>query len=308
MRDLNALPLDELLDHFTREDLLCRLLDLARDEDLGKNGDVTTASIISKSRRGGGNLVAREPGVIAGLACVTKIIKAFNADIEFKAHVQDGTRVDRGRTLGELGGSLRDLLAVERTMLNLVSRLSGVATQTRRYVEAVSGIHAVICDTRKTTPGLRILEKYAVRCGSGTLHRVGLFDAVLYKDNHLAHIPRDELTREVSDACRMVREKNRLKFVEVEVDSLDMFERILACEQGLIDIVLLDNMSVEGMKRAVMMRDESNPSLLLEASGGVTLETIKEIAATGVDRISIGGLTHHAVSLDVAFDIQPSRA
>jgi nicotinate-nucleotide pyrophosphorylase (carboxylating) len=203
-----------------------------------------------------------------------------------------------------VSGSLRHMLAIERTLLNIVGRLSGIATLTRQYVESITGTKAVICDTRKTTPGMRNLEKYAVRCGGGTLHRIGLYDAALYKDNHLALIPAAQLAETVAVAAKQARTRNDVRFVEVEVDSLKQFHELLRIEPGVIDIVLLDNMSPSNMREAVKIRDTANPALQLEASGGVNLETVRAIAESGVDRISVGALTHSVTCLDVGLDVR----
>jgi len=305
MPDLNALSLDDLFSTLARGGRVRRLLEIARDEDLGDRGDITTDSIIDAAARGEAQLVMREVGVVSGLAAIPMLFDVFESEIAWRPRERDGRVIASAPiTLGSLSGPLRDILIVERTLLNLVGRLSGIATLARRYVEAVRSTNAVICDTRKTTPGLRALEKYAVRCGGAALHRIGLYDAVLYKDNHLAHIPPDELTEHVNQAARRARSTHSdLAFVEVEVDSLGQLDRILACEPGLIDIVLLDNMSLEDLREA---RRRVSDTFSLEASGGVTLETVRAIAETGVDRISVGAITHHAVSLDVGLDIEAS--
>ena len=169
------------------------------------------------------------------------------------------------------------MLTFERMALNLIGRLSGIATLTRQYVDAIAGTKAVICDTRKTTPGLRNLEKYAVRCGGGTLHRIGLFDAVLYKDNHLAGIPLNELAARLTSAIESVRDQHEIRFVEVEVDSLEQMRELLRMPPELVNIILLDNMAAEVLSQAVQLRNAHQPSLLLEASGGVNLETVRAL-------------------------------
>ncbi len=196
-----------------------------------------------------------------------------------------------------LEGSVRAILVAERTILNVICHASGVATQTKKFVDKVAGTGCAICDTRKTTPGLRLLDKYAVVCGGGTSHRMGLHDAALYKDNHLSEL--GDLTKELGAAIVCVKENNELKFVEVEVDSLNQLEKVLLLP---VDIILLDNMPPELLREAVELRDASGSSPILEASGGVTLDTVREIAETGVDRISIGGLVHQAVWIDVGLD------
>lgn len=188
-------------------------------------------------------------------------------------------------------------------MLNLVGRLSGIATLTRLYVDAIAGTTTVICDTRKTTPGMRSLEKYAVRCGGGTLHRLGLHDAVLFKDNHLQHLGPGEFAPTVAAAAKAARDRYDLRFVEVEIDTLEQLHLVLEIERGLIDMVLLDNMSLDQMRDAIICRDRLAPDLLLEASGGIALDHVRAVAEAGVDRISVGALTHSAPSLDVALDL-----
>ncbi len=210
----------------------------------------------------------------------------------------------------ELCPALRDLLTSERLLLNFVGRLSGVATWTRQFVRQVAGTRCRIYDTRKTTPGWRRLEKYAVRCGGGHNHRTGLFDAVLIKDNHLAHVV-DAGQRSLTPASAVARARQRLRemlpndaeamIVEVEVDTLEQLQQVLPQQP---DIVLLDNMSLDELREAVARRDATGPATELEASGGVTLETVASIARTGVERISVGALTHSALSLDVALDWQ----
>lgn len=306
MRDLNALALPDLFAALTADGSLMRLVDAAKREDLGETGDVTSACIVPDGTVASADIVAREAGVIAGLAAVPALLQAFAPDVRFERENRDGDPCSAGVVLGRLRGDRRQILGVERTLLNLLGRLSGVATITRRYVQAVLGTHAVICDTRKTTPGLRSLEKYAVRCGGGTLHRLGLHDAVLIKDNHLAGVATDVLSDTLTDAIAAARSAHDLRFVEVEVDTLDQLDRVLECESGLIDIILLDNMSSEDLRAAVVRRDDRASSLQLEASGGVTLETVRAIAETGVDRISVGALTHGAVSLDVALELESS--
>jgi nicotinate-nucleotide pyrophosphorylase (carboxylating) len=302
MLDLNALSLPALFMELTANGCLQRLVDAAFDEDIGDQGDVTSYSILDPALAAEGFVVAREPGVAAGLACGESICS--DEGVEFDAQIDDGDHFAAGTPIAAVIGPLREMLLVERTLLNIIGRLSGVATLTRRYVEAIAGTKAVICDTRKTTPGMRNLEKYAVRCGGGTLHRIGLFDAVLYKDNHLVLIPPEELAETVYAASTEARKRYALRFVEVEVDSLDQLKKLLTLESGVIDIVLLDNMPPTHLREAVRMRDAANTALLLEASGGVNLETVRAIAETGVDRISVGAITHSALCLDVGLDIR----
>lgn len=303
MQNASATPLDEVFRSIVDQAALDALLDAAMREDFGEAGDLTSESIIEPTRRGKGVVAAREPGVVCGMKVVARMVERYAASGALASLGGDGEQVQAGRAVARLEGSLRELLGVERTMLNFLGRLSGIATLTRRYVDAVAGTSAVICDTRKTTPGWRHLEKYAVYCGGGTLHRIGLNDAALYKDNHLAHIPPGKLADALSEAIRRARQAHELSFVEVEVDSLAQLDQVLAIGPGLVDIVLLDNFSLDDLRAAVKRRDERQSQIKLEASGGVSFETVRHIAETGVDRIAIGALTHSAPSLDFGLDI-----
>ena len=303
MQDLNALALPQLFATLTADGSLDRLLSAARGEDLGEIGDVTTHSIIQDEWEVRAAGVARQAGTVAGLAVIPRLLESFDCDARFKGAVSDSEVCAEGQVLWRLLGDLRPILAVERTMLNLVGRLSGIATLTRRYIDAIAGTTAVICDTRKTTPGMRSLEKYAVRCGGGTLHRLGLHDAVLYKDNHLQHLGPSEVAQAVAVAATSARDQFDLRFVQVEVDTLKQLQLVLGCEPALIDMVLLDNMSPDQMRDAVAARDKLAPQVLLEASGSITLDTVRAVAETGVDRISVGALTHSAMCLDIGLDL-----
>lgn len=306
MKDLNQLTLPELYEELSGTGLVRRLVELAHDEDLGEVGDVTTHLCVPASARSEAVIITREPCVAAGLAAVEDVLDVFAPTAVFRPSVMDGSAAAAGGTLGRLMGPRREILAVERTLLNIVARLCGIATLTRRFVDAVAGTGAAIFDTRKTTPGMRVLEKYAVRCGGGMCHRIGLYDAVLVKDNHVAGVAPDRLKETVADAAReawKMRARPGLRFVEVEVDSIDQLKQILTIEQGAIDAVLLDNMTPEQLAQAVATKLEFQSDVILEASGGVTLENVAGIARTGVDRISVGALTHHAVSIDLTLDI-----
>lgn len=308
MTDLNAMSLPRLYEHLCQGGLVRRVLELARDEDLGGAGDVTSELSVPLGARAEAGIVAREAGVAAGLASVPELLDVFGCSLAFERRVEDGERLVPGAVLGTLGGSLREILAVERTLLNMVGRLSGIATRTAEFVAALgTGVRAKIYDTRKTTPGLRVLEKYAVRCGGGMSHRLGLYDAVMMKDNHIAGVGLERLAEVVGEAARRAKARRGAgapAFFEVEVDSLAQLERVLSVEPGLVDIVLLDNMAAGEMREAVAMRDGAGSGAQLEASGGVRLGTVRAIAETGVERISVGSLTHGASSLDVALDIK----
>jgi len=266
----------------------------ALDEDLGRAGDITSLATIPEATGAHAILVARQAGVIAGLPLALATLQQLSGDIEVQAHVRDGARVKAGQRVMTIAGPARAILTAERTALNFVGRLSGIATLTADYVRRTEGTKMRICCTRKTTPGLRALEKYAVRCGGGFNHRFGLDDAVLIKDNHIA----------VAGGVRPVLERARshvghLVKIEIEVDTLAQLREVL--DTGLADAVLLDNMDMATLREAVKL---AAGRVALEASGGVTLESIAKIAATGVDYVSSGALTHSAPNFDCALDIE----
>lgn len=311
--DLNALPLPELYRTLAETGLIRRLFELARDEDLGAGGlagDETSRAIIDEDRVLSAQLVIRGAGVVAGLAAIEDLIGVVAPDVVFEPAREDGSHVHPRDVLGAVRGPARQVLALERPMLNLVGRLSGIASRAHRFVQQVERTNARVLDTRKTTPGLRVLEKYATRCGGADLHRLGLYDAVLIKDNHLGGIAEGDLASRVAEAAERARAAapDGLRFVQVEVDTLDQFKALLALDPGVIDIVLLDNMEPALLRDAVKLRLDARSPLLLEASGGIGLETIRVVAETGVDRISVGSLTHGAVSLDVGLDLQDAGA
>jgi nicotinate-nucleotide pyrophosphorylase (carboxylating) len=266
----------------------------ALDEDLGRVGDITSAATIPEGRQATAKLVARKPGVIAGLNCVEETFYALDRKIAFNAKVKDGAKVAAKELLAEISGDARNILTGERVALNFLGHLSGVATLTAAYAEKIKHTKTKIVDTRKTTPGLRALEKYAVRCGGGVNHRMGLDDAVLIKDNHIA------VAGGIAQVLKTARATvGHLVKIEIEVDTLKQFEEVL--KAGGADVVMLDNMDPATMKRAVEM---NAGKLVLEASGGVSLDTVALIAESGVDVISVGALTHSAPVLDIGLDIE----
>lgn len=312
--DLNAADLDAVYAELSRSGLVRRLLQIAHEEDLGPlppkgNGDITSrVTLPAPDDIGQAALIVREPGVLAGLRVLPDLLRLFAPSVELHVRAADGRRAEADTVAAALVGPFQEILAAERTLLNVVGRLSGVATMTRRFVDAVAGTRAKIYDTRKTTPGLRVLEKYAVRCGGGMCHRLGLHDAVLIKDNHIGARDPKDLAQWLSDVSARARALaletgQPLKFVECEVDTLDQLEQILRAGGCNLDIVLLDNMTPDELRRAVEMRDRAGSKIELEASGGVRLDTVRAIAESGVDRISAGALTHSVSSLDVALDI-----
>lgn len=262
--------------------------------------DLTCAALIDSAEIATINVVVRRDGVLAGGPVAELVFGRLDPNVRWEPIVVDGAHVSAQTVVARASGSLRSLLIGERTALNFLMHLSGVATQTQKFVEAVAGTNAVILDTRKTLPGWRALEKYAVRCGGGTNHRMGLHDGVLIKDNHLAAWSRRQESATIADAIRQARAVSPAGIaIEVEVDTLDQLRDALAGEP---DIVLLDNMGPPTLREAVRLRDQIAPAVRLEASGGITLSNAREIALTGVDRISIGALTHSAPALDLAFD------
>ena len=314
MADLNSLSLPALFRVLGAPEATRRLAIASRDEDLGKGGkpgDLTSLVATGSGQRARAEIRARQHGVVAGLACIPFLAPAFSKRIKFRTArgIADGSAFKPLQSLGTIEGPSRDILTFERTLLNLVSRLSGVATLTRTYDRAMRAkgpVAANLFDTRKTTPGLRVLEKYAVRCGGGHCHRIGLYDAVLIKDNHIAGVPLNKLTEWVERAAlKASKLRPAARFFEVEVDSLAQLEQVLFASLGknpAADIVLLDNMSPATLKMAVRWRDALSPKIQLESSGGINLHTIAEVAGAGVDRISVGALTHSAPIVDLGLD------
>jgi nicotinate-nucleotide pyrophosphorylase (carboxylating) len=287
------------------------LLALAVAEDLGVAGDLTSLALVPAAAMGRAAVVARRPGVLAGEAGAAMTLTAFDRGLRWTSAAKDGQAIVRGQVIGRIEGPARAMLAAERPLLNFLGRLSGIASHARRYVDAVAGTPTRIYDTRKTTPGWRKLEKYAVRCGGGCNHRAGLFEAVLIKDNHLAlgaelsprglggYSPAEAVVRAREFLESHLGPAGREVIVEIEVDTLAQFDEVIAVGP---DLVLLDNMAPAELREAVARRDARSPSIELEASGGIDLGTVRATAEAGVDRISVGALTHSAVSLDFGLD------
>lgn len=278
--------------HFGNPLLLADIVRAALAEDLGRTGDITSAACIPADRRARAQLVARRDGRLAGLEAAEAAFRLMDGGIRFTAHRQDGEALRAGDALATVEGPARTILAAERVALNFVGRLSGIATLTAAYVAEVAHTRARICDTRKTTPGLRALEKYAVACGGGLNHRFGLDDAILIKDNHIA------VAGGVRPALRAAKAAaGHLVKIEIEVDTLEQLAEVI--EEGA-DVVMLDNVPPAMLAEAVAM---VGGRMRTEASGGVDLSTVRAIAETGVDAISVGALTHSAPVLDIGLDI-----
>jgi nicotinate-nucleotide pyrophosphorylase (carboxylating) len=265
-------------------------------EDVG-SGDVTSQWILPPEMRVRGRFLAKAQGVLAGLEVVRQVFRQIDERIAFQARMKDGDVISQGDIVATVEGPAASILTAERTALNFLQRMSGIATLTHRYVEAVAGTRAVILDTRKTAPGLRLLDKWAVRLGGGQNHRLGLYDMVLIKDNHIA------AAGGLTQAVERVRRRNQQGLaVEVEVKSLAELEEALALD---VDRIMLDNMDLDQMRRAVEITAGRVP---LEASGNVTLENVAAIAATGVDYISVGALTHSVKALDISLEVEEPSA
>jgi len=264
----------------------------ALEEDLGRAGDVTTLATIPAAATAELVIASRGPGVVAGLPLAEAAFRIYDPSVRFSPATDEGGIMERGTVVARVSGNARSILSSERTALNFMGRLCGIATLTRRYVDAVAGTRARIVCTRKTTPGLRAFEKYAVKCGGGSNHRYGLDDAVLIKDNHIA------VAGGVTAALRAAKDSvGHLVKIEIEVDRLDQLEEVIA--EGA-DVVLLDNMAPDLLRRAV---DMVAGRMRTEASGGITLDTVRAVAETGVDMISVGALTHSAPVLDLGLDV-----
>jgi len=297
---------------FPTYDHLKDLILRAKSEDLGpQNDDVTSRLLIPETQTSVGTLYQKEIGVACGLPIVEMICRAYDERLRvelipgFHMEIIEGRYSDQRQTpLLRIRGPVRALLAAERVILNFLQRMSGVATLTHRFVKRVEGTSARIYDTRKTLPGFRLLDKYAVRAGGGENHRVGLYDGLLVKDNHLAHVPTKDLVAYLQPIVNKSRGEDASRLIEIEVDTLEQFKEVIKVDG--VDVVLLDNMDCPRMELAVDLRNKANKKgkVALEASGGVTLETVRTIALTGVDRIAVGALTHSATALDIGLDIE----
>lgn len=301
-----ALPTIARMSIVNDENLL-RIIELAKSEDLG-TGDVTAGLLVDPYEQASFRLIARQTGLFAGREVAPVVLRAYDPQIkiEWTTGAVDGGRLEEAPIeLATIRGPIGVILSAERVLLNFLQRLAGVATLTKAYVDAIAGTKAAIYDTRKTTPGWRMLEKYAVRCGGGHNHRQGLFDAVLIKDNHLAGVETNRLAATVFEMLNRLEAgagEARPAFVEVEADTLAQVAELLKVVG--IDVILLDNFSIDEMGNAVALRDSRGLAgkVAIEASGGITLDTVRSVARTGVDRISVGALTHSATAMDLSLE------
>jgi nicotinate-nucleotide pyrophosphorylase (carboxylating) len=297
---------------------LLELIRMAIREDLGTStsfppGDKTVEIAIPAALQATGTIVSRKPGTLSGTFLLEPLLREYDPHLRFSVEAPDGSRLTPGQPVATISGPARSLLTAERVILNFLCHLSGIATLTRRYVDAVQAVPLppghqppAICDTRKTTPGYRLLDKYAVRCGGGVNHRIGLYDGVMLKDNHLAAL-RERLGHDLTLAqltTRIRRELDPAILLWLEVDTLEQLRESLAGDQPGADIILIDNFTPEQTRQAVELRNHaaSSRKILLESSGGITLDNIRDYAGTGVDRFSIGSLTHSAPGLDLSME------
>jgi nicotinate-nucleotide pyrophosphorylase (carboxylating) len=273
------------------------IIDRALAEDLGK-GDVTTDALIPGDRRGTGFIVAKKEGILAGINVAKQVFHRVDPELKVDVLLEDGARIEPGSKIARVSGSIASILKAERVALNFLQRLSGIASETNRYVKRVEGLPVRIMDTRKTTPGLRSLEKYAVRVGGGQNHRMSLGDGILIKDNHLAALRSQGLN--IKQIVTKARSSTQRSECWIEVEAVTVSEALEAVEAGA-NIVMLDNMSLEDMRKAVK---SIHGRALIEASGGITLGNVRAVAETGVDFISIGALTHSATALDISLELE----
>ncbi len=275
---------------------LKRIVSEALAEDLAY-GDVTTETLVPSELEGKAAILVKRDGVLAGMDAAKEVFRQVDRSLRFKALVKDGAKVGKGKVVATIEGKMASMLKSERTALNFLQHLSGIATETARYVDAVAGTKAIITDTRKTVPGLRLLEKYAVRVGGGHNHRLNLSDGVLIKDNHLAILASCEVG--LGESVKKARKRApRTMKIEVEVESVKQAREALSARA---DIIMLDNMKLKDMRRVVEL---VHGRALLEASGGITLDNVRSVAETGVDLISVGALTHSAKALDISLEVE----
>ncbi len=277
----------------TKEELINQLLDLAFAEDIG-DGDHTTLSTIPADAMGRSRLIIKEEGVLAGVKEAEKVLHKVDPSIKMNVMIEDGARVKPGDIAFTAEGPVRSLLIAERTMLNIMQRMSGVATMTRKYQDELEGLHTKVLDTRKTTPGMRIMEKEAVKIGGGTNHRIGLFDMILIKDNHIDFA--GGIEKAIERAREYCKEHGKDLKIEVEVRSLDDIRRVMAI--GGVDRIMFDNFTPELTKEAVAL---VNGTMETESSGGITIKNLRQYGEAGVDFISVGALTHSVKGLDMSF-------
>ncbi len=281
-------------DDLKLDDIKMQILS-ALQEDIG-DGDTTTDNIVAPQTSARAEIIAKQDGMLAGIGVAEMVFRAIDPMIKFEACKNDGAAFTTGDTLAVIEGDGAAILKAERTALNFLQRLIGIATLTSRFVKAVAGTGAMILDTRKTTPGWRVLEKHAVQCGGGANHRMGLYDAILIKENHIRMAA--DTGRTIKQTLDAMREKfGRKMFIEIEAQNLN---EVAACLSSTPDCILLDNMSTAEMQQAVLMGRKTSENVLFEASGNVSLETVAEIASTGVHRISVGALTHSASAADIS--------
>ncbi len=278
---------------YTEKELVDKLIDLSFAEDIG-DGDHTTLCCIPEEARGKSRMIIKEEGILAGVKIAEEVFNRFDSTLKVEILINDGTKVKPGDVAMVVEGSVRSLLQTERLMLNIVQRMSGIATITHKYMELLKGTKAKVLDTRKTTPGMRILEKMAVKIGGGENHRIGLFDMILLKDNHVDFA--GGISNAIDRCHEYLEAKNKDLKIEIEVRSIDELNQVL--EHGGVNRIMLDNFSVEDTRMAV---DLIGGKYEIESSGGITLDTIRSYAECGVDYISVGALTHSVRSLDISF-------
>lgn len=278
---------------YTEKELVDKLIDLSFAEDIG-DGDHTTLCCIPEEARGKSRMIIKEEGILAGVKIAEEVFNRFDSTLKVEILINDGTNVKPGDVAMVVEGSVRSLLQTERLMLNIVQRMSGIATITHKYMELLKGTKAKVLDTRKTTPGMRILEKMAVKIGGGENHRIGLFDMILLKDNHVDFA--GGISNAIDRCHEYLEAKNKDLKIEIEVRSIDELNQVL--EHGGVNRIMLDNFSVEDTRMAV---DLIGGKYEIESSGGITLDTIRRYAECGVDYISVGALTHSVKSLDISF-------